>query len=57
MSQKTGKATTADEKMTTEETLSPSDPLVIKISKGKQVIVTKIETLVEQEKKTEEISL
>ena len=57
MSQKTSKATTGNEKMTTEETLSPSDPLVIKSSKGKQVIVTKIETPVEQEKKTEKISL
>ena len=57
MSQKTSKVTTGDEKMTTEETLSSSDPLVIKSSKGKQVIVTKIETPVEQEKKTEEISL
>ena len=57
MSQKTSKMTTGDEKMTTEETLSPSDPLVIKSSKGKQVIVTKIETPVEQEKKMEEISL
>ena len=58
MSQKTSKATTGDEKMTTEETLSPSDPLVIKSSKGKQVIVTKIKTPVEQEKENaEEISL
>ena len=50
MSQKTSKAATGDEKMTTEETLSPSDPLVVKSSKGKQVIVMKIETPVEQEK-------
>ena len=58
MSQKTSKATTGDEKMTTEEILNPSDPLVIKSSKGKQVIVTKIETRVEQEKENaEEISL
>ena len=57
MSQKTSKMTTGDEEMTTEETLSPSDPLVVKSSKGKQVIVTKIETPVEQEEKTEEISL
>ena len=47
MSQKTSKATIGDEKMTTEETLNPSDPLVIKSSKGKQVIVTKIKTPVE----------
>ena len=52
MSQKTSKVTTGDEKMTTEETLSPNDPLVIKSSKGKQVIVTKIKTPVEQDKKT-----
>ena len=58
MSQKTSKATKGDEKMTTEETLSSSDPLVAKSSKGKQVIVMKIETPVEQEKEnTEEISL
>ena len=57
MSQKTTKTTTGDEEMTTEETLHPSDPLVVKSSKGKQVIVTKIKTPVEQEDKTEEISL
>ena len=57
MSQKTSKMTTGDEEMTTEETLSPSDPLVVKSSNGKQVIVTKIETPVEQEEKMEEISL
>ena len=57
MSQKISKTTTGDEEMTTEETLNPSDPLVIKSSKGKQVIVTKIETPVEQEKKMEEITL
>ena len=58
MSQKTSKVTKGDEKMTTEETLSSSDPLVIKSSKGKPVIVTKIETPVEQEKEEmEEISL
>ena len=58
MSQKTSKVTKGDEKMTTEETLSTSGPLVIKSSKGKPVIVTKIETPVEQEKEeTEEISL
>ena len=58
MSQKTSKVTTGDEKMTTEETLNPSDPLVVKSSKGKQVIVMKIETPVEQEKENaEEISL
>ena len=58
MSQKTSKVTKGDENMTTEETLSSSDPLVIKSSKGKQVIVMKIETSVEQEKENaEEISL
>ena len=58
MSQKTSKATKGDEKTTTEETLSSSDPLVVKSSKGKQVIVMKIETPVEQEKENaEEISL
>ena len=58
MSQKTSKVTTGDEKMTTEETLSPSDSLVIKSSKDKQVIVMKIKTPVEQEKEnTEEINL
>ena len=58
MSQKTSKVTKGDEKTTTEETLSSSDPLVIKSSKGKQVIVMKIETPVEQEKENaEEISL
>ena len=50
MSQKTSKMTKGDEKMTTEETLSSSDPLVIKSSKGKQVIVMKIETPVEQKR-------
>ena len=58
MSQETSKAIKGDEKMTTEETLSSSDPLVVKSSKGKQVIVIKIETPVEQEKENaEEISL
>ena len=58
MSQKTSKVIEGDEKMVTEETSSSSDPLDIKTSKGKQVIVTKVETLVEQEKEdAEEISL
>ena len=58
MSQETSKATKGDEKMTTEEALSSSDPLVIKSSKGKQVIVMKIKTPVEKEKENaEEISL
>ena len=58
MSQKTSKTTKGDEKPVTEETSSSSDPLVIKSSKGKPVIITKIETPVEQDREDmEEISL
>ena len=52
MSQKPSKSIGGDEKTVTKQTSSSSDPLVIKSSKGKQIIAMKIETLVEQEKKT-----
>ena len=58
MSQKPSKSIEGDEKTVTEQTSSSGDPLVVKSSKGKSVIFTKIETPVKQEKeKTEEISL
>ena len=58
MSQKTSKTTKGDKKTVTEQTSSSSDSLVVKSSKGKPVIVTKIETPVELEKEdAEEISL
>ena len=58
MSQKPSKSIKGDEKTVTEQTLTSSDPLVVKSSKGKPVIFTKIEIPVEQEKeKAEEISL
>ena len=58
MSQKPSKSIKGNEKTVAEQTLSSSDPLVVKSSKGKSVIVTKIETPVEQEKKkAEEITL
>ena len=58
MSQKPSKSIKGDEKTVTEQTSSSGDPLVVKSSKGKSVIVTKIETPEDQEKeKMEEISL
>ena len=57
MSQKPSKLIEGDEKTVTKQILSSSDPLVVESSKGKQIIVMKIETPVEQEKKTEEINL
>ena len=57
MSQKPSKSIEGDEKTVTKQTSSSSDPLVVESSKGKQIIVMKIETPVEQEKKTEEINL
>ena len=58
MSQKLSKSIKGDEKTVTEQTSSSSDPLIIKSSKGKPIIVTKIETPVEQQKENvEEISL
>ena len=58
MLQKLSKSIKGDEKTVTEQTSSSSDPLIIKSSKGKPIIVTKIETPVEQEKENvEEISL
>ena len=57
MSQKPSKSIEGDEKTVTKQTSSSSDPLVIESSKGKQIIVMKIKTLVEQEKKMEEINL
>ena len=43
MLQKLSKLSKEDEKTVTKQTLSSSDPLVIKSSKGKPITVTKIE--------------
>ena len=51
MSQKLSKLIEGFEKTVTKQTSSSSDPLVVESSKGKQIIVMKIETLVEQEKR------
>ena len=53
MSQKLSKLIGGDEKTVTEQTLSSSDPLVIKSSKGKPIIITKIENLTDVEGETE----
>ena len=53
MSQKTSKATKVDKRMVTEQTSRSSDPLVIKSSKGKPIIITKIENPTDVEGETE----
>ena len=53
MSQKLSKSIGGDEKTITEQTLSSSDPLVIKSSKGKPIIVTKFENPTDVEGETE----
>ena len=53
MSQKTSKTTKVDEKTVTEQTSSSSDPLDIKSSKGKPIIITKIENPTDVEGETE----
>ena len=53
MSQKLSKLIGGDEKTVTEQTLSSSDPLVIKSSKGKPIIITKIENPTDVEGETE----
>ena len=53
MSQKPSKSIEGDEKTVTEQTSSSSDPLVIKSSKGKPIIITKIENLTDVERETE----
>ena len=53
MSQKPNKSIEGDEKTVTEQTSSSSDPLVIKSSKGKPIIITKIENPTDVERETE----
>ena len=53
MSQKPSKSIEGDEKTVTEQTSSSSDPLVIKSSKGKPIIITKIENPTDVERETE----
>ena len=53
MSQKPSKSIEGDEKTVIEQTLSSSDPLVIKSSKGKPIIITKVENLTDVERETE----
>ena len=53
MLQKPSKSIEGDEKTVTEQTSSSSDPLVIKSSKGKPIIITKIENLTDVERETE----
>ena len=42
-----------DKKNVTEQTPSSSDPLVVKSFKGKPIIITKIEDLIDVERETE----
>ena len=53
MLQKPSKSIKGDEKTVTEQTLSSGDPLVVRSSKGKPIIITKIENLTDVEKETE----
>ena len=53
MSQKPSKSIEGDEKTVTEQTSSSSGPLVIESSKGKPIIITKIENLTDVERETE----
>ena len=53
MLQKPNKSIKGDEKTVTEQTSSSTDPLVIKSSKGKPIIITKIENLTDVERETE----
>ena len=53
MSQKPSKSIEGDEKTVIEQTLSSSDPLVIKSSKGKPIIIIKVENLTDVERETE----
>ena len=53
MLQKPSKSIEGDEKTVTEQTLSSSAPLVVKSSKGKPIVITKIENLTDVEGETE----
>ena len=53
ISQKPSKSIEGDEKTVTEQTSSSSDPLVIKSSKGKPIVITKIENPTDVERETE----
>ena len=53
MSQKPSKSIKGDEKTVTEQTSSSSDPLVVRNSKGKPIIITKIENPTDVEGETE----
>ena len=53
MSQKPSKSIEGDEKTVTEQTSSSSDPLIVKSSKGKPIVITKIENLTDVERETE----
>ena len=53
MLQKPSKSNKGDEKTVTEQTLSSSDPLVVRSSKGKPIIITKIENPTDVERETE----
>ena len=53
ISQKPSKLIKGDEKTVTEQTLSSSDPLVVRSSKGKPIIITKIENPTDVEGETE----
>ena len=53
MSKKPGKLIKGDEKTVTEKTSSSSDPLVIKSSKGKPIIITRIEDPTDVKRETE----
>ena len=53
MSQKLSESIGGNEKTVTGQTLSSSDPLVFKSSKGKPIIITKIENLTDVEWETE----
>ena len=53
MSQKPSKLIEGDEKTVTEQTSSSSDPLVVKSSKGKPIVITKIENPTDVERETE----
>ena len=53
MLQKPSKSIKEDEKTVTEQTSSSSDPLVVRSSKGKPIIITKIENPTDVERETE----
>ena len=59
MSQKPSKSIKGDEKIVTEQTSSSSDPLVVRSSKGKPIIIIKIENLtaVEGESEAETVDI